>query len=301
MTGSTSTPAGRTAFTSFLSQERTCTSSETDTARIITQICVVEHVGHVHLKVHYRRADGTRPSSGQWRQISGVTLSDVEHVLVDQTISLHVHSDDDKKPKPADPSFFAALPSVTLSEAAASMLAEYESVCSICLVEYEAGDEVVCMPCGGLHKYHAACLSTWLENGSTCPCCKWAVPEGLSMSQRTETMKAANEECERLAAARLPPCLLADDSDGDDEPDSKEAPRASPQQTTDAEATSDTGREVGRSSEVAAEQAAQLAASEAHRARQRRPTGATALRSTMSTWFDTAPWSMRARRRAAAQ
>ena len=45
MTGSTSTPAGRAAFESFLSQAAgTRNSSETETTRIITQICVVEHV-----------------------------------------------------------------------------------------------------------------------------------------------------------------------------------------------------------------------------------------------------------------
>merc|ERR1712146_247412 len=111
----------------------------------------------------------------------------------------------------ADEKFVAALPRVKLSEAASVMLSDGggdNGICNICLAEYEAGDELVCIPCRGLHKFHAGCAAAWLKTASTCPCCQWVVPKGQSASERTELMKTAKDECERLAAARLPPCLL---------------------------------------------------------------------------------------------
>ncbi|EKX48676.1 hypothetical protein GUITHDRAFT_45358, partial [Guillardia theta CCMP2712] len=42
--------------------------------------------------------------------------------------------------------------------------------CSICLVDYEVGDDVRMLPC--LHAYHKACADEWLKCSHSCPVCK---------------------------------------------------------------------------------------------------------------------------------
>ncbi|KAL6749712.1 hypothetical protein V8C86DRAFT_2837045 [Haematococcus lacustris] len=48
--------------------------------------------------------------------------------------------------------------------------------CAVCLMEYEAGDELVHLPCR--HVFHKACANNWLAQYSKlCPVCKMAVAE----------------------------------------------------------------------------------------------------------------------------
>eukprot|EP00816_Leptocylindrus_hargravesii_P005279 CAMPEP_0196815678 /NCGR_PEP_ID=MMETSP1362-20130617/51192_1 /TAXON_ID=163516 /ORGANISM="Leptocylindrus danicus, Strain CCMP1856" /LENGTH=812 /DNA_ID=CAMNT_0042192725 /DNA_START=150 /DNA_END=2588 /DNA_ORIENTATION=- len=42
--------------------------------------------------------------------------------------------------------------------------------CPICLVEYEQGDLLRCLPCG--HDFHTECVDHWLRSNSTCPQCR---------------------------------------------------------------------------------------------------------------------------------
>ena len=45
------------------------------------------------------------------------------------------------------------------------------SMCSICLDEYEPGDQVRVLPC--MHSFRSKCIAKWLtERSSTCPLCK---------------------------------------------------------------------------------------------------------------------------------
>lgn len=43
--------------------------------------------------------------------------------------------------------------------------------CSICLGEYEEGEELVCLPCK--HMYHEDCVSSWCSNHTRCPLCNF--------------------------------------------------------------------------------------------------------------------------------
>lgn len=49
--------------------------------------------------------------------------------------------------------------------------ADAQTSCSICLTEYEVGDQVRTLPC--FHQYHASCIDPWLlQVTSLCPICK---------------------------------------------------------------------------------------------------------------------------------
>eukprot|EP00588_Corethron_pennatum_P032392 CAMPEP_0194349204 /NCGR_PEP_ID=MMETSP0171-20130528/106952_1 /TAXON_ID=218684 /ORGANISM="Corethron pennatum, Strain L29A3" /LENGTH=884 /DNA_ID=CAMNT_0039116623 /DNA_START=168 /DNA_END=2819 /DNA_ORIENTATION=- len=45
--------------------------------------------------------------------------------------------------------------------------------CSICLVDYEEGDEIRTMPCG--HAFHPECVDPWLSLHTSCPQCRRSV------------------------------------------------------------------------------------------------------------------------------
>jgi len=47
--------------------------------------------------------------------------------------------------------------------------AEHDITCSICLCEYEEGDEVTMLPCN--HVYHEACVKEWTGQSQRCPLC----------------------------------------------------------------------------------------------------------------------------------
>lgn len=56
---------------------------------------------------------------------------------------------------------------------------EEEPHCSICLGEYEEGEELACLPCK--HIYHEDCVASWCTNHIRCPLCNFdleSVPEG---------------------------------------------------------------------------------------------------------------------------
>ncbi|KAL3912440.1 MAG: hypothetical protein SGARI_001157, partial [Bacillariaceae sp.] len=48
---------------------------------------------------------------------------------------------------------------------------EEEPQCSICLCEYEDGDNLVSLPCQ--HIFHDECISSWTDNNQRCPLCNY--------------------------------------------------------------------------------------------------------------------------------
>jgi len=65
-----------------------------------------------------------------------------------------------------------------LSEDEAAALQHNKAGCPVCLCDFEAGDELCCLPCAGSHAGHWACMQPWLAKASTCPCCRFKLPEG---------------------------------------------------------------------------------------------------------------------------
>lgn len=51
--------------------------------------------------------------------------------------------------------------------------------CSICLEDFEDGEEVSVMPCSGGHGFHTNCIVEWLgQYSNMCPLCRHALPTG---------------------------------------------------------------------------------------------------------------------------
>ena len=82
-----------------------------------------------------------------------------------------------------------SLPVRTISEeqilANASGADEAMTKCMVCLIEYEAGEELRTMPC--LHFFHRECIDKWLlERGSTCPICKFNVRKDYNVTSAAQ-------------------------------------------------------------------------------------------------------------------
>ncbi|GBF93848.1 hypothetical protein Rsub_06847 [Raphidocelis subcapitata] len=67
--------------------------------------------------------------------------------------------------------------------------------CSICLVEFEGGEEVTVLPCR--HFYHVECIDGWLKRNCTCCLCK------------SDVLTAIQALAHDAAAAPQPPCRAA--------------------------------------------------------------------------------------------
>ncbi|CAN6362253.1 unnamed protein product [Urochloa humidicola] len=58
--------------------------------------------------------------------------------------------------------------------------ADHHLTCSICLDDFEDGDEIGVMPCSGLHEFHTNCVTKWLgKYSNVCPLCRHALPTGV--------------------------------------------------------------------------------------------------------------------------
>ncbi|KAF8513094.1 hypothetical protein BU17DRAFT_53477 [Hysterangium stoloniferum] len=63
--------------------------------------------------------------------------------------------------------------------------------CPICIVDFEAGDDIRVLPCNGKHKFHQTCVDPWLlELSSSCPLCREDFHARESMLSRTDENSA---------------------------------------------------------------------------------------------------------------
>lgn len=65
-----------------------------------------------------------------------------------------------------------------------------EPHCSICLGEYEKGEDLVQVPC--LHIYHDECLTSWTSNHTKCPLCNYELEPASQIENATGSLPAAS-------------------------------------------------------------------------------------------------------------
>jgi len=75
--------------------------------------------------------------------------------------------------EPADQNHIEALPTHSITASEVAVASEEHQHCTICIEAFHEGDELRILPC--LHRYHRACIDTWLHRNGTCPICKHRV------------------------------------------------------------------------------------------------------------------------------
>ena len=94
------------------------------------------------------------------------------------------------------------LPRLVLSAAEATCLQQHDQECPICLTEFAAEDELVCLPCEGQHKVHWQCLQPWLKSAHTCPTCRFALPTSEAEAAQAEHQQSLHEANKAIAELR---------------------------------------------------------------------------------------------------
>ena len=202
----------------------------------LEQICLLDHSGpgyrprHLHLQCIF--TDG---SASAWLSVDGTlpTLREALRAVQSSRVRLHVHDEpeeeEDEEPNggAASARTVEALPRLTLEERSAERLVEDGiDSCPFCLEAFGVGDEVVCMPCPGMHIAHTACMRQWLKVASTCPSCRFMLPHGAPDRMIHLLVAPARLQLARIRDALAPPCQPCIE---DDEPlEDAVAPLAEP-------------------------------------------------------------------------
>lgn len=56
--------------------------------------------------------------------------------------------------------------------------------CSICLTQFEDGQEVMEMPCDKRHLFHSDCVGQWLRTSQNCPLCRTNIPQRINTDEQ---------------------------------------------------------------------------------------------------------------------
>lgn len=81
--------------------------------------------------------------------------------------------------QPAPRNLIAALPTHIVTAAEVAAAPEEHKVCTICIENFQEGDEVRTLPC--FHRFHKNCVSRWLRQNGICPVCKHQI-DGIDSS-----------------------------------------------------------------------------------------------------------------------
>lgn len=196
-------------------------------ARLL-QVCVQDNSSnlarpHVHLQLHF--SDSSR---SQWVAADG-TLAALREAIAEVCgargqVRMHVHGAEKKKKKTAR-ECARTMPVHVLTEEEVGLIDD--PTCPICLDDLVAGDKIMVVPCGGLHKGHAKCLSRWLEiEAHTCPTCRHELPvDGAKTNNLVELRERAAREIWRLRSLAL---ACADPPEGENCPCARKKSFATP-------------------------------------------------------------------------
>jgi hypothetical protein len=84
--------------------------------------------------------------------------------------------------------------------AEAACRCEEDTACSICLMDYEPGEELMGLPLCG-HTYHSACIGKWLAQQGVCPICRTDIACAVAAEDPPAATSTAPVGVEAAAAA----------------------------------------------------------------------------------------------------
>jgi len=67
--------------------------------------------------------------------------------------------------------------------------------CSICIMEYQEGDQVIQLKCSPMHHFHEGCVKKWLRINGLCPVCRHRIdgaPDKVCEALRNGAIQAVN-------------------------------------------------------------------------------------------------------------
>jgi hypothetical protein len=80
----------------------------------------------------------------------------------------------------------AQIDAIPLSRFQVGMYPPEDAMCSVCLGEYELGQELRTLPCA--HHFHQPCLDEWLTKSTSCPLCLQNIETASNVHQPTVAM-----------------------------------------------------------------------------------------------------------------
>ncbi|KAM7528835.1 hypothetical protein LguiB_032245 [Lonicera macranthoides] len=84
------------------------------------------------------------------------------------------------KPTPTSSFFIHNLPILTIKTRSQHL--KTDSICAICKDEFTAEDKINMLPCK--HYFHVECIVPWMNLNTTCPLCRYKLPERKYRSKR---------------------------------------------------------------------------------------------------------------------